>query len=66
MKGSPEDTYLDDAGEGVRFGAGFGAGDGDRLRPSVEEGADGLCPRGEGNCFSFWGWRGKIISTMLT
>lgn len=41
------------AGEGVLFGIGVGAGDGERLRPRVLDGEAGRCPPGDVNRFSF-------------
>lgn len=37
------------AGEGVLFGSGLGAGDGERLRPRVLEGEAGRCLPGDVN-----------------
>lgn len=48
------ETYLAATGEGVLFGAGLGAGEGERLRPRVEDGEAGRCPWGNGNCLSFY------------
>lgn len=45
--------YLAAAGEGVLFGAGLGAGDGERLRPRVVDGEAGRCPPGDVNGLSF-------------
>lgn len=44
---------LDAVGDGVLFGAGLGAGDGERLRPRVEDGEGGRCLAGDVNCLSF-------------
>ncbi|KAF3838604.1 hypothetical protein F7725_010372 [Dissostichus mawsoni] len=41
------------AGEGVLFGAGLGAGDGERLRPRVEDGEAGRCTPGDEDVLSF-------------
>lgn len=48
------DAYLEAAGEGVLFGIGLGAGDGERLRPRVLDGEVGRCPPGDVNRFSFY------------
>lgn len=44
---------LGTVGEGVLFGAGLGAGDGERLRPRVLDGEAGRCPPGDVNSLSF-------------
>lgn len=44
---------LDNVGEGALFGAGLGAGEGERLRPRVEDGEAGRCRPGDVSGLSF-------------
>lgn len=45
-------SYFDAAGDGVLFGDGFGAGDGERLRPMGMDGEGGRCRPDKVNVFS--------------
>lgn len=47
-----QESYLGAEGEGVLFGPGLGAGDGERCRPGVD-GEAGRCPTGDVNFLSF-------------
>lgn len=44
---------MDNVGEGALFGAGLGAGEGERLRPRVEDGEAGRCRPGDVSGLSF-------------
>lgn len=54
-------SYLEAAGDGVRFGDGLGAGDGERLRPRLVDGEGGRCPRGV-NCLSLWNLKRRVVT----